>query len=193
MNGPTISFIGNITRDPGEMRYSRNGGTAYLTIGVAVNTRLGPDEPALTNYFNATLFGRPAENALSRWRRGDQVFIQGNYRLRSYERQDGSTGFAQDVSVREFHHFPRGEARAQPQAGPEQDGRDLAGAGTQPAEQPSAQPAAAPPQETAKEDQAGHEVQANHGGEEVIDFGEPINMEEVEPGDPFGEEIPAGA
>ena len=178
MNGAIISFIGNITRDPGELKYSKNGGTAYLTIGVAVNTWQGPDLPVLTDYYDATLFGRNAENALNRCRKGHQVFVQGNYRMRGYNRQDGTQAIAHDVSVRELHHFHRDPRPQQDDAGTAQIGAGQAhSAGSQ----------------------AGGETQASqaqnqqaHENDELMDFSEPFIMEPVEVGDPFGEETAAG-
>ena len=180
MNGAIITFVGNLTRDPGEMRYSRNGGVAYLTLGVAVNTFERQDQPVLTDFYNVTLFGRHAENALNRCRKGHQVLVQGNYRIRHYNRNDGSQGISHDVSVREFHHFPRDPR-------PEQEG-------SQPEQ------AAIPAGQTGARSQEGSEpetrvgTQAENQGqqaEDSMDFGEPFTLETVEAGDPFGEEIPA--
>lgn len=184
MNGPIMSFIGNITRDPGELKYSRNGGVAYLTIGVAVNTWPGQDQPMLTDYFNATLFGRHAENALNRCHKGDQVFVQGNYRMRRYNRQDGTEGISQDVNVREFHHFTRGTRS------PQEDGQNAL-----PASPAETGTEAAPPANQAPAPGASGQTPASEGRlrgneEDPIGFGEPFNMEEVEAGDPFGDEAP---
>ena len=178
MNGAIISFIGNITRDPGELKYSKNGGNAYLTIGVAVNTWQGPDLPVLTDYYDATLFGRNAENALNRCRKGHQVFVQGNYRMRSYNRQDGTQATAHDVSVGSSTTFTgtRGRSRMTPEP-----------------------PRSVPGQAHSAGSQAGGDTQASqaqnqqaHENDELMDFSEPFIMEPVEVGDPFGEETAAG-
>ena len=107
MNGVQVSFIGNVTRDPDELRYAANTGNPYLRIGVAVNDYRGPDEKADTYFMDVILFGRMAESAMTRCRKGNPVFVQGRWRMRHFQRQDGSPGYAHEVSAREFHVFDR--------------------------------------------------------------------------------------
>ena len=120
MNGAYISFFGRLTRDPGEIRYGANNGTAYLRVGVAVNTfRSGEQEPIAT-FYNVTFWGRHAENVMNRCRQGTDIYVQGNYLFREYTRQDGSKGYSHDVSAREVELFrSSGEQRPQPEAQPE--------------------------------------------------------------------------
>ena len=77
MNGAQISFFGNITREPDELRYTRNNGTPYATTGVAVNTYDPQSQTSEVTYYNVTLWRRNAENLINRCRKGQRVFISG--------------------------------------------------------------------------------------------------------------------
>ena len=106
MNGPQIQFIGNLTRDP-EQRFSRNDGQPYAQANVAVNTYHGPDQPQETAFFSIRLFGRQADNILANGAKGHQVFVQGRYSFRTYDRTDGAPGYSHEVAVREFRILNR--------------------------------------------------------------------------------------
>ena len=92
MNGPQITLIGRLTRDPGELRYTANDGTAYTRTGVAVNTYKNRGTEQETTFFNITLWGSHAENLMNRCRKGDQIYIQGGYSFREYTRAEGGRG-----------------------------------------------------------------------------------------------------
>ena len=105
MNGPQITLIGRLTRDPGELRYTANEGTAYTRAGVAVNTFKNRGTEQETTFFNVTLWGSHAENLMNRSRKGNQIYIQGTYSFREYTRADGGRGYSHDVNARDFHQF----------------------------------------------------------------------------------------
>ena len=112
MNGPQVTFFGRLTHDPGELRFTQNAGTPYITAGVAVNTYRSAEDEVETHYFNVTLWGRNAENLLNRCRKGQEVYVQGQYSFREYNRRDGTRGHSHDVNAREFHHYQeRAQAR----------------------------------------------------------------------------------
>lgn len=119
MNGPQIQFFGNLTRDP-EQRFSRNDGNPYATADVAVNTYRGPDLPQETTYFKISLYGRQAENLLANGAKGHQVFVQGRYGFRTYDRQDGTLGLSHEVFVREFRILNRPRNAEAPPKAPDQ-------------------------------------------------------------------------
>ena len=104
MNGPQIQFIGRIVRDPDEVRYTAARGTAVGNLRVAVNTYTHNSEQE-TTYFDVTLWGRHAENALNRCRQGMEVYVQGTYSYREYTRRDGQAGCSHEVNTRDFHPF----------------------------------------------------------------------------------------
>ena len=96
---------------------------------VAVNTYRGRDREPETNYFNVTLWGTQAQNALTRCRKGHRVYVEGLYSQNEYTRRDGTTATGYNVNAKDFMHMgaPRSD-------GPDTDG----GAQTQQG-QPTAQ------------------------------------------------------
>ena len=104
MNGPQATFFGRLTQDPQELRYTANGGVPYVKVNVAVNTYRGPDEEQEVHYYNVTLWRRHAENAINRCRKGQEVYVQGQYSFREYTRRDGRQGYSHEVNAREFHY-----------------------------------------------------------------------------------------
>ena len=180
MNGAYISFFGRLTRDPGEIRYGSNNGTAYIRVGVAVNTfRYGEQEPVAT-FYNVTFWGRHAENVMNRCRQGSEIYVQGNYLFREYTRQDGSRGYSHDVSAREVEFRSFGEQRpqeenqeaekaAEPRQEPQAEGKE---GQPEPEPQPATAAVAAAPSEAVDDDME---------EEERDPFGRDENQEE----DPF--------
>ena len=116
MNGPQITFFGNLVQDP-ESRFARNSGKPFTTMRVAVNTYRGREREPETNYFNVTLWGTQAQNALTRCRKGHRVYVEGLYSQNEYTRRDGTTGTGYNVNAKDFMHMgaPRSD-------GPDADG-----------------------------------------------------------------------
>ena len=104
MNGPQITFFGNLVQDP-ESRFSQNRGIPFTTMRVAVNTYRGREREPETNYFNVTLWGTQAQTALNRARKGHHVHVQGLYSRNEYTRMDGSPGTSYHVNAKEFTHI----------------------------------------------------------------------------------------
>ena len=181
MNGVHVDFIGNLTRDPEELRFSSNTGNAYLKIGVAVNDYKGPDQKPDTYYMDVTLFGRHAENALNRCRKGTQVLVKGQWRMRHFKRNDGSPGYAHEVSAREFHIFQR--AQSNQEEGTENQARPGADQPTVQESMPGDGPADAPG--NVQESPPGDTMQ-----DESMETDEANNLDIVEAGDPFGDAEP---
>lgn len=98
-----VVISGNLTRDP-DLRHT-NGGTAILSLGVAVNDRrMNPhtqeweDHP---NFVDVTMFGARAE-ALSRYlSKGAKVALSGKLRYSSWER-DGQKRSKLEVIAEEI-------------------------------------------------------------------------------------------
>ena len=105
MNGPQLTSIGRLTRDP-ELQYTVDNGIPYTRITIAVNTNMGPEHPGETHYFNTTLWRKQAEYAVDHCRRGTTVFLQGRFSFREFTRNDGTKGYSHDVTAHSFHAFP---------------------------------------------------------------------------------------
>ena len=186
MNGAQITFFGNLTGEPDELRYTRNTGRPYASAGVAVNTYDPAAQASDVTYYNVTLWGRQAENLINRCRKGQRVFVSGQFRIRNYTRQDGSTGISYDVSAQDFEHFGLNPAtQAEPAAKPVQAGTAVAPVQTE-AEPVQTETAAAPIQQKAEPDNAEAKAASSHAANEAPAPTAAAGMQEpVEPADPF--------
>ena len=103
-----VNISGNLTRDP-ELR-STAGGTAILSLGVAVNDRRKNPQTGewedYTNFVDCVMFGGRAE-AVSRFLgKGSKVVIEGKLRYSSWER-DGQKRSKLEVVVDEIEFMSR--------------------------------------------------------------------------------------
>ncbi|MBE6468923.1 MAG: single-stranded DNA-binding protein [Coriobacteriaceae bacterium] len=105
-----VCITGNLTRDP-ETR-STQGGTAILSMGVAVNDRC--KDPATgewgdrPNYVDCVMFGSRAEAVSRRLSKGSKVAIEGKLRYSSWER-DGQKRSKIEVVVDDIELMSRGD------------------------------------------------------------------------------------
>ena len=81
----SISFTGNITRDP-ELRHSSEG-KPRATFGVAVNEGRGDNERTI--FVDCTAFGDLGENVVSSLGRGNRVVVVGEFSSYTHEVTDG--------------------------------------------------------------------------------------------------------
>ncbi len=98
----TSVFIeGNLTRDP-ELSFLNNG-MALTKFGLAETYRVrgknGMEDKEITSFYDVAVFGKMAENAAETLRRGMAVGVQGRLEVRKYEKNDGTDGFAAEVSA----------------------------------------------------------------------------------------------
>ena len=115
MNGPHAQFFGNLTQDP-EQRYTRNEGIPYTRLRVAVNT-YHHEQPTETTYFDIDLWRFQADRAMESCKKGQLIYVMGQYSCEIFQRQDGSTGIAHRVNAKEFRAIPRNLSQDQaPQA-----------------------------------------------------------------------------
>jgi single-strand DNA-binding protein len=94
-----ISIIGNLGRDP-EMRYTPNG-KAVTQFTVAVNQSTKNQQTGEwieeTDWFRVSVFGDRAERTAEQLRKGNRVFVDGRFRTREFEGQDGQKRTSLDV------------------------------------------------------------------------------------------------
>ena len=102
-----VVLVGRLTRDP-ELRHT-NGGTAILSLGVAVNDRMKDRDGSWVdrpNFVDVTVFGARAE-ALSRYlSKGTKVALSGKLRYSSWER-DGQKRSKLEVIAEEIEFLSR--------------------------------------------------------------------------------------
>lgn len=96
-----IQIIGNLGRDP-ELRYTPNG-RPVATFSVAVNQATKNQQSGewieATDWFRVSVWGDRAERAAENLRKGSRVFVDGRFRTREYETNDGRKGMSLDVSA----------------------------------------------------------------------------------------------
>ena len=96
-----IQIIGNLGRDP-ELRYTPNG-RPVTTFSVAVNQATKNQQSGewieATDWFRVSVWGDRAERAAENLRKGSRVLVDGRFRTREYETNDGRKGMSLDVSA----------------------------------------------------------------------------------------------
>ena len=98
-----IIVIGNLGRDP-EMRYTPNG-QMVTSFSVASNRRYttaSGEQREETEWFNCSAWGRLAETCNSYLTKGQQVYVEGRLRSRSYQGNDGQTRFVNEINLTEM-------------------------------------------------------------------------------------------
>lgn len=112
-----VNITGNLTRDP-DLRQTQ-GGTAILSLGVAVNDRRkdqGGEWTDYPNFIDCVMFGTRAE-AVSRYlSKGSKVAIEGKLRYSSWEK-DGQKRSKLEVIVDEIEFMSRGQQQDGAQQG----------------------------------------------------------------------------
>jgi len=96
-----LMFIGNLGRDP-EMRYTPSG-RPVTQFTVAVNQSTKNQQTGEwteeTDWFRVSVWGDRAERAAEQLRKGNRVFVEGRFKSREYETQDGQKRVSLDVTA----------------------------------------------------------------------------------------------
>src|SRR5678816_2555247 len=96
-----VMIIGNLGRAP-ELRYTPSG-RPVTTFSVAVNQSTKNQQTnewvEATDWFRVSVWGDRAERAAENLRKGARVFVDGRFRTREYETNDGRKGMSLDVSA----------------------------------------------------------------------------------------------
>ena len=103
-----IIVIGNVGRDP-EMRYTPSG-QAVTSFSIASNRRYRTadgEQREETEWFNVSAFGRLSEICNQYVTRGQQVYIEGRLRGRSYTDRDGQPRYSLEVTATELQMLGR--------------------------------------------------------------------------------------
>lgn len=132
-NGPLIQFFGHLVSDPEEIGQSDNRPAGFR---VAVNFRRYDsgegDYQDDTTFYRCTAFRYNAEQSL-KLRKGDFVWVSGNFQPREYQTRDHETRMSFDVAVLDLHAYlsltqrnndTRGSSNSRRQANDDRGGRD---------------------------------------------------------------------
>lgn len=103
MSDNTVTFIGNLTRDP-ELRFT-TGGVPVCSFGLALNKRIKTDqgwEDGDPSFVSVTAWRTLGENAAASFVKGQRVIVTGEIKTRTYETDDGEKRSAFDVQAHDL-------------------------------------------------------------------------------------------
>src|SRR5215213_10125276 len=96
-----IQIIGNLGRDP-ELRYTPNGRpVASFTVAVNQSTKNQQTGEWIeaTDWFRVSVWGDRGERAAENLRKGARVFVDGRFKAREYEANDGQKRMSLDITA----------------------------------------------------------------------------------------------
>ncbi len=103
-----IIVIGNLGSDP-EMKYTPNG-QAVTSFSVASNRKYTTgtgEQREETEWFRASAFGKLAETCNQYLTKGQQVYVEGRLRSRTYTTQSGETRHTNEINVTDVQFLGR--------------------------------------------------------------------------------------
>lgn len=103
-----IIVIGNLGRDP-EMRYTPNG-QSVTSFSIASNrsyTTAAGERREETEWFNVSAWGRLADTCNQFLTKGQQVYVEGRLRSRTYQGNDGQTRVSLDINLTDMQLLGR--------------------------------------------------------------------------------------
>ena len=95
-----VFLVGRLTKDP-EIRVTPNG-KKVASFTIAINEGKDADGQELVQFFNCSAWERLAEIIEAYVPKGTKVAIVGSLRNRSWDKPDGTKGYATEVLVREM-------------------------------------------------------------------------------------------
>ncbi len=111
-----VVLVGRLGNDP-ELTYTQSG-TAIAKFRIAVNRppRQGSDQEE-TDWLNVVTFGRTAETCAQYLDKGALVGIEGRVESSTWERQDGTKGYAVNINAFRVQFLETRQERERRQAG----------------------------------------------------------------------------
>lgn len=105
-----VIITGRLTADP-EVKTTQTGKTV-ARFSVAVNEGKTKDGAERVQYFNVSAWDRQAEVLQNYAKKGTKVLIEGSLQNRSWDKPDGTKGYATDILLSRFEFLgSRGETQ----------------------------------------------------------------------------------
>lgn len=101
-----VEIIGNLGKDA-ELKTIGSTGTTVANFSVAAKGSRKEDE---SQWFNCSLFGKRAESLMEWLKKGKQVYIRGELKLRKWD-SNGKSGVDLDVNVDEIELLGGGDKK----------------------------------------------------------------------------------
>lgn len=102
-NDLIVTFVGNVTQDP-ELRFTA-GGKAVCNFNLAVSNSWKPEGETEwkeeTTFFRVSVWDQQAENVAEGIPKGARVAVKGTLMNRSWEKEDGTTGYSLEIRATE--------------------------------------------------------------------------------------------
>ncbi|MBT9148693.1 MAG: single-stranded DNA-binding protein [Dehalococcoidia bacterium] len=111
-----VMVIGNVGKDP-EMRFTPSGRpvTSFTMATNRVFTTADGERRKETEWFNIVAWGRQAESCNQFLTKGQQVYVEGELRTRTWEGQDGQKRFRVEIQANRVIFLGRRGATALPE------------------------------------------------------------------------------
>jgi single-strand DNA-binding protein len=100
-----VFLIGNLTKDPEvktAMMQSTGTPLKIANLSLAVNDKKAKDGTVKVQYFNLTAFDKTAEIIEKYVKKGHKICITGTINNRSWDKPDGTKGYATDIQIQEL-------------------------------------------------------------------------------------------
>lgn len=95
-----VILVGRLTKDP-EVRVTQ-GGKKVASFSVAIDDGKNAEGQKISQYFNCSAWDALAEIIEKFVKKGHRIAIIGKLQNRSWDKPDGTKGYATDISVREM-------------------------------------------------------------------------------------------
>ena len=108
-------FIGNLGKDPEEMRNDNNSRTTFsMAVSESWKDKITGERKEATEWINFVAFGKPAEIIGKYAKKGDKLYVDGKFQTRKFQNDAGETKYYTEIMVREFQFLSsKGDRPAQ--------------------------------------------------------------------------------
>lgn len=121
MNLNKVHLIGRVTKNP-ELKTLQSG-MAVVSFGLATNnvyTDKQGQKKEETDFHNITAWGKTANTIAQYVVKGQELYVEGRIRYRSWDKQDGSKGYATDIICNTFQFGQKPKNASAPASAPQE-------------------------------------------------------------------------